>query len=127
MRYQQSMAHIVEARPETSEVPSVVGGIAGMSCREITGVGNHLAGCLLVTIHGPLCGTAGYQLAAAPDHVSQKLVEQLAPGGRLVIPVGRFFQELLVSEKQEDASIRRESLTPVRWVPMRGEADKAAR
>ena len=66
-------------------------------------------------------------VAAAPDHVPQPLVEQLAPGGRLAIPVGRFFQELLVIEKQKDGTIRRESIAPVRFVPMRGEAEKAVR
>jgi len=64
-------------------------------------------------------------VAAAPDHVPQPLVEQLAPGGRLVIPVGNFAQELLVIEKQKDGTIRRESIAPVMFVPMRGEAEKA--
>ena len=41
-------------------------------------------------------------VAAAPDHVPQPLVDQLARGGRLVIPVGGFFQQLLVIEKQKD-------------------------
>ena len=64
-------------------------------------------------------------MAAAPDHVPQPLVDQLARGGRLVIPVGKFFQELLVIEKQHGGNIRRQSIAPVRFVPMRGEAEKA--
>ena len=64
-------------------------------------------------------------VAAASDHVPQPLVDQLARGSRLVIPVGQFFQELLVIEKQQDGSIRRESIAPARFVPMRGEAEKA--
>ncbi|MGO8749216.1 MAG: hypothetical protein ACLQNE_24925 [Thermoguttaceae bacterium] len=63
-------------------------------------------------------------MAAAPDHVPQPLVDQLARGGRLVIPVGGFFQQLLVIEKQKDGSIRRQSIAPVRFVPMRGEAEE---
>ena len=63
-------------------------------------------------------------VAAAPDHVPQPLVDQLASGGRLVIPVGQFYQELLVIEKQKDGTIRRQSIAPVRFVPMRGEAEK---
>lgn len=64
-------------------------------------------------------------VAAAPDHVPHRLVEQLAVGGRLVIPVGRFFQELLLIEKQPDGTVRRDSIAPVMFVPMRGEAEKA--
>ena len=63
-------------------------------------------------------------LAAAPDHVPQPLVDQLAVGGRLVLPVGGFSQDLIVIEKQEDGSIRKENVAPVRFVPMTGEAKK---
>lgn len=64
-------------------------------------------------------------VAAAPSRVPKPLVEQLAPGGRLVIPVGDYFQELLVLEKRPDGSIREESGIPVRFVPMTGEAQRA--
>ena len=63
-------------------------------------------------------------VAAAPEHVPQPLIEQLSPGGRLVIPVGDFSQQLLVIEKKRDGSIERKSVAPVRFVPMTGEAEK---
>lgn len=63
-------------------------------------------------------------VAAAPDHVPQPLVDQLAPGGRLVIPVGRVDQQLMVIEKRADGSIVRESVAPVLFVPMTGEAQQ---
>ena len=63
-------------------------------------------------------------VTAAPDHVPQALVEQLAVEGRMVIPVGRYIQELLVLEKQQDGTMRRKSVAPVRFVPMTGEAQK---
>ncbi|MEJ5339985.1 MAG: protein-L-isoaspartate(D-aspartate) O-methyltransferase [Thermogutta sp.] len=66
-------------------------------------------------------------VAAAPDHVPQPLLDQLAVGGRLVIPVGRVEQQLLVIEKQPDGSIRRESVAPVLFVPMTGEAQRRSR
>jgi len=66
-------------------------------------------------------------VAAAPDHVPKPLVEQLAPGGRLVIPVGRFDQELLLLEKQKDGSLRQKSVIPVMFVPMTGKAQQRAK
>ena len=63
-------------------------------------------------------------VAAAPEHVPKPLVEQLAPGGRLVIPVGRFFQQLLLIEKQPDGTVRRKVVAGVAFVPMTGEARK---
>jgi protein-L-isoaspartate(D-aspartate) O-methyltransferase len=61
-------------------------------------------------------------VAAAPDHVPPALVEQLAPGGRLVLPVGTFFQDLIVVEKQADGDTRRWTVAPVAFVPMTGDA-----
>jgi len=63
-------------------------------------------------------------VAAAPDHVPKPLVDQLAPGGRLVLPVGDYFQQLVLIEKQKDGSLRRKSEIPVMFVPMTGEAQK---
>ena len=89
-------------------------------------------GCMNVTVR---CGD-GYQgwpeqapfnvilVSAAPDHVPQPLVDQLAPGGRLVIPVGSYSQELVLIERRPDGSIHRSSVAPVQFVPMTGEADK---
>jgi len=66
-------------------------------------------------------------VAASPDHVPQPLVDQLARGGRLVLPVGGYPQQLTVIEKQADGSIRRTLAAPVMFVPMTGEAQKPAK
>jgi protein-L-isoaspartate(D-aspartate) O-methyltransferase len=63
-------------------------------------------------------------VAAAPDHVPEPLVQQLAPGGRMVLPVGKADQELVIIEKAKDGKIRRRNVLPVRFVPMTGEAQK---
>lgn len=57
-------------------------------------------------------------VTAAPDHVPNALVEQLKPGGRLVIPVGSTDQDLLVIEKKQDGSATTEEIVPVRFVPL---------
>jgi protein-L-isoaspartate(D-aspartate) O-methyltransferase len=59
--------------------------------------------------------------AGGPD-VPPALLEQLAPGGRLVIPVGSDprLQELIRVRKQEDGSTERENLGAVRFVPLVG-------
>ncbi len=63
-------------------------------------------------------------VAAAPDHVPQPLIDQLAPGGKLVIPVGRYYQELLLIEKKKDGTVQTKSVIPVRFVPMTGKAQE---
>jgi protein-L-isoaspartate(D-aspartate) O-methyltransferase len=63
-------------------------------------------------------------VAAAPEQVPQPLVDQLAPGGRLVIPVGDWDQRLLVVEKAADGSLTRRSVAPVAFVPMTGGASE---
>ena len=61
-------------------------------------------------------------VAAAPDHVPPALIEQLSPGGRLVLPVGDHYQNLVVVEKQQDGDWRQWTVVPVAFVPMTGEA-----
>ena len=92
-------------------------------------------GCKNVTIrHGD--GYQGWRehapfdvilVTAAPDHVPEALVKQLAIGGRLVIPVGGYFQELLLLERQQDGTVRRKAIAPVLFVPMTGEAQTRAK
>ncbi len=71
--------------------------------------------------HAPFDGIV---VTAAPDHVPQPLVDQLKPGGRLVIPVGPQTwegQDLVVLTKQEDGTVERTSVLPVRFVPLTGD------
>lgn len=56
-------------------------------------------------------------VTAAPPEVPAALLAQLAPGGRLVIPVGSAEQELQVHERTADG-VRVRRITPVRFVPM---------
>ncbi len=60
-------------------------------------------------------------VTAAPDHVPQPLVDQLKPGGRMIIPVGTIDQALVLVEKSS-TGITRRSTIPVRFVPMTGKA-----
>ncbi|HEY5924934.1 MAG TPA: protein-L-isoaspartate(D-aspartate) O-methyltransferase [Kofleriaceae bacterium] len=61
-------------------------------------------------------------VTAAPEKVPQPLIDQLAVGGRLVIPVGKAGdQDLKVITRGKDGTTT-ESLFPVRFVPMTGEA-----
>ncbi len=62
-------------------------------------------------------------VTAAATHVPPPLIEQLKPGGRLVIPVGSQFatQWLLLIEKHDDGSVVTRQITPVRFVPLTGE------
>lgn len=57
-------------------------------------------------------------VTAAPDHVPPALVDQLAPGGRLVIPVGREEQDLMVIEKSADGTAHSSVVISVRFVPL---------
>jgi protein-L-isoaspartate(D-aspartate) O-methyltransferase len=64
-------------------------------------------------------------VAAAPDHVPKPLVEQLAVGGRLILPVGDFAQVLMVVEKMDDGEVKTSKIAPVAFVPMTGRAQQA--
>ena len=60
--------------------------------------------------------------AASGSHVPHLLIDQLKPGGRLVMPIGgrNSAQELVKVTKRDDGSIERESLGGVRFVPLIG-------
>lgn len=62
----------------------------------------------------------GILVTAAPAEVPQPLIDQLKPGGRLVIPVGGRFdvQDLVVIEKKADGSTTTRRTIPVRFVPL---------
>jgi len=59
-------------------------------------------------------------VTAAPDHLPQPLIDQLAPGGRMVVPVGPpgAVQSLELIEKGAGNEVSRRSITPVRFVPL---------
>jgi protein-L-isoaspartate(D-aspartate) O-methyltransferase len=61
--------------------------------------------------------------AASGSHVPRALLEQLAPDGRIVMPMGEpgAVQELIKVTKQEDGILRQENLGAVRFVPLIGE------
>ena len=60
-------------------------------------------------------------VAAASPHVPAPLMEQLAPGGRMVIPIGdRASQTLTMIERHADG-VRTSTVSDVRFVPLLGE------
>lgn len=62
-------------------------------------------------------------VTAAPERIPEPLIEQLKIEGKLVIPVGKYNQELkLVTKTKEGILV--ESVLPVRFVPMVGEVEK---
>jgi protein-L-isoaspartate(D-aspartate) O-methyltransferase len=62
-------------------------------------------------------------VTAAPEKVPQPLLDQLKIGGKMVIPVGNFFQDLLVYTKTS-TGVEKKNIIPVRFVPMTGAAQK---
>jgi len=70
--------------------------------------------------HAPFDGII---VTCGAEKIPPPLIEQLKPGGIMVIPVGPFHdvQELMVIKKAADGSISKRSVMPVRFVPMTGE------
>jgi protein-L-isoaspartate(D-aspartate) O-methyltransferase len=61
--------------------------------------------------------------AASGSHIPQPLVEQLNPGGSIVMPVGGpgWVQKLVKAAKQKDGTLQQSDLGDVRFVPLIGE------
>jgi protein-L-isoaspartate(D-aspartate) O-methyltransferase len=69
--------------------------------------------------HAPFDGII---VTAAPDHIPAPLLQQLKPGGKLIIPVGteHGFQELWLVQVSESGEMSKRSVLPVRFVPLTG-------
>jgi len=70
--------------------------------------------------HAPFDGII---VTAAAEHLPPPLLEQLKPGGKLVIPVGaeHGFQQLMVVEVDASGEVSRKSVLPVAFVPLTGD------
>ena len=61
-------------------------------------------------------------VTAAATHVPPPLIEQLKPGGKMVIPVGSFLftQQLMLVEKDQEGRTKNRQILPVAFVPLTG-------
>ena len=73
--------------------------------------------------HAPFDAIIG---TAAAGRIPEPLIEQLKPGGRMILPYGspRGFQYLVLVTKDKDGKISRKNVMPVRFVPMTGQVQK---
>jgi protein-L-isoaspartate(D-aspartate) O-methyltransferase len=69
----------------------------------------------------------GIMITAATPHIPQPLVDQLAPGGRLVAPVDEGRQQVLYLYRKVKGKLERDELFPVRFVPMTGQVRARSR
>jgi protein-L-isoaspartate(D-aspartate) O-methyltransferase len=65
----------------------------------------------------------GIMITAAPPEIPEPLMNQLKEGGRMIVPVGTSFQQLILITNKNGKLVR-QSLLPVRFVPMTGEIQK---
>jgi len=63
-------------------------------------------------------------VTCSPENVPGALVEQLAEGGRMVVPLGERFQQILYLFKKVDGKLVSEALEPTFFVPMTGRAEE---
>jgi protein-L-isoaspartate(D-aspartate) O-methyltransferase len=66
-------------------------------------------------------------VTCSPEDIPKPLVEQLAEGGRMIIPVGERYDQTLVLLTKRAGAMARESLVPSLFVPMTGAAEVARR
>jgi protein-L-isoaspartate(D-aspartate) O-methyltransferase len=64
-------------------------------------------------------------VTCSPESVPLPLVEQLKEGGRLVIPVGERYQQMLYVMEKREGKLEQKSMQPTLFVPMTGNAEEA--
>ena len=63
-------------------------------------------------------------VTCSPEEVPQALVDQLADGGRMVIPVGERYQQTMYLFLKQEGKLKQEKLLPTLFVPMTGKAEE---
>ena len=63
-------------------------------------------------------------VTCAPEHVPQSLTDQLKESGRMIIPVGRPWNQELVLLRKKEGKLEEHAVLPVNFVPMTGEAER---
>jgi len=63
-------------------------------------------------------------VTCAPEKIPPDLVAQLRDGGRMIIPVGGGLSQELILLRKHGEQIEKQSVLPVRFVPMTGEAEQ---
>ena len=73
--------------------------------------------------HAPFDAIIG---TAAAGRIPEPLIEQLKPGGRMILPYGSSgsLQYLVLLTKDKEGNIQKKNVMPVRFVPMTGEVQK---
>jgi protein-L-isoaspartate(D-aspartate) O-methyltransferase len=66
-------------------------------------------------------------VTCSPENIPQPLVDQLAEGGCMIIPVGERYEQTLVRLSKRNGVMERESLVPSLFVPMTGTAEQGRR
>lgn len=64
-------------------------------------------------------------VTCSPEKIPQPLIDQLAEGGRMVIPLGERYQQSLYLYRKQDGQLVAEALVPTLFVPMTGKAEDA--
>jgi protein-L-isoaspartate(D-aspartate) O-methyltransferase len=57
-------------------------------------------------------------VTCSPTHIPKPLIEQLAEGGKMIIPVGQSYQQELILLVKENGNLKKKDVLPVRFVPM---------
>jgi protein-L-isoaspartate(D-aspartate) O-methyltransferase len=66
-------------------------------------------------------------VTCSPEHIPQPLIDQLRDGGRMIVPVGQRFQQILYLFHKQNGKLEREALEATMFVPMTGTAESLRR
>ena len=66
-------------------------------------------------------------VTCAPEKIPQPLIDQLKEGGRMIIPVGKSYDQKLYFLEKRENKIKQRAVLPVRFVPMTGQKAREAK